>query len=97
LIAEPPVDHQRLIEYAVKALRESGLDPQQAEDVVQEAWMGWIEHFDEIQVQAHLGYLHTSIRNGVADLRRRNSGARPHDPLEERHLSLDADWARGGS
>lgn len=84
--------------HAAAELRNAGLSSIDAEDLVQEAFLRWQMALDTIQrPEAQARWMKRTIRHLVADQRRRSSGARPHDPLEEHHLSLSESWARGGT
>lgn len=95
----------RLVRFAEGEL---GAFATSAEDLVADAWVSYVEHADEIAQRAQLAWLRETIRNLAVDVHRRAAGRYfdkrsrtwvqvDHDPLDEVHRTLDAEWARGGS
>lgn len=91
---DPLAARAHLVEFGARVLREHGQPADGAEDLVQDAYEAWCE---AVAVRDPGAWLRGCMRNLARSAARRSRGERPHDPLEERHLSLDAPWARGGS
>jgi DNA-directed RNA polymerase specialized sigma24 family protein len=91
-LRDPAAERDRLIEHARRSLREHGLPPADAEDLVQDAYVAWCA---SDAVRDPLNWLFGAIRNLARVRARRQAGLRPSDPLERGCLSLDEPWARG--
>lgn len=75
----------RLLEHARCELRRLGLDVREDEDLVQDAWLRWLDR-QPARVEQ---WLRVCIHGLAVDQHRRRLGVRPGDPLDQQPVSLE--------